>query len=210
MNKEPFTKEEKKDDFFVQNEQEAPTGEQAEQVNIFPEGTQEPQQDPKAAQAELARIKTQQQFRVARMNLLLVAIFTVINVVAYFFSDFYLLFSANIPYLVTVFGDLFAMELGAPALTYLAAGASLVLTVPYFLGYFLSKKHYGWIVACLVYFALDTVVMLLFLLLLGGGVGSALLDVVFHAWVIYELFKGIRVGKAIKDFSPSGEDVSKG
>ena len=208
MNKEPFTKEEKKDDFFVQNEQEAPAAGEVEQVNIFPEGTQEPQQDSKAVQAELAKIKTQQQLRVARMNLLLVALFTVINVVAYFFSDFYLLFSANIPYLVTVLGDLLAMELGAPALTYLAVGASLALTVPYFLGYFLSKKHYGWIVACLVYFALDTVVMFLFLLI-GGGIGSALLDVVFHAWVIYELFKGIRAGKIMNDSSTLGEDVSK-
>lgn len=208
MSKEPCTKEEKKDDFFVQNEQEAPKAEETEQVNIFPEGTQEPQQDPKAVQAELDRIKTQQQFKVARMNLLLVALFTVINIVAYFFSDFYLLFSANIPYMITVFGDLIAMEIGAPALTYLSVGVSLVLTAPYFLGYFLSKKHYGWIVACLVYFALDTVAMLLFVLI-GGGIGSALLDVVFHAWVIYELFKGIRAGKAIKDASPVGEDVSE-
>ncbi len=187
-NNQPFSQEEKKDEFFVQSEQNAPTPDA---------GAPAQEAVPEAAAPDLALLKAHQQFKVARVNLLLVAVLTLLNVVLYFFSDFYMLFSANIPYLVTVFGDLLAMELALPVLTVMSVALSVVLTVPYFLGYFFSKKHHGWMIACLVYFSLDTVAMFLFLLVFGD-IGGALLDVVFHAWVIYELFKGIRAGKTVK------------
>lgn len=141
--------------------------------------------------------KARQQYKTARANLLLVAICTSLNVLLSFFSDWYLLFSANIPYLVTVFGNLLATETAAPVFLYAAIALSACLVAPYFLGYFLSEKHCGWMLACLVYFVLDTVAMLLILVLFGDH-GNALLDAVFHAWVLFELFLGLRCDKKCK------------
>lgn len=193
MKNNPFSEKEPNDDFFVQREQ--PTEEQTSPATDESGDAAAPALE---AVADNALERMRQQYKVARANLLLVAVCTALNIVLYFFSDIYLLFSANLPYVVTAFGDLLATETASPVLLYAAIALSAVFLMPYVLGYFLSKKHSGWMLACLVYFALDTVVMFL-VLARFGGLGSALLDAVFHAWVIYELFRGIRCGKALRD-----------
>ncbi len=198
MKRTPFSEQESNEGFFTQEEQNASPS--------SAEGTAET--SPSATAANVALEKMRQQYKVARANLLLVAICTSLNILLYFFSDLYLLFSANIPYLITVFGDLLATETAFPVLLYAAIVLSACAVAPYFLGYFLSRKHYGWLIACLVYFALDTVAMFS-VLLLFGGLGSALLDAVFHAWVIYELFRGIRCGKALKDADVPAADTAE-
>lgn len=199
MKHNPFSEQESNDDFFVQNEQ---TPQEPSVPAADTEGADAPPSVEVAV--DVALEKKRQQYKVARANLLLVAICTSLNILLYFFSDLYLLFSANIPYLVTVFGDLLATETAFPVFLYAAIALSACLVVPYFLGYFLSEKHLGWMIACLVYFVLDTVAMFS-VLLLFGGIGSALLDAVFHAWVIYELFRGIRCGKTLRSADATDE-----
>ena len=58
-----------------------------------------------------------------------------------------------------------------------------------------KKNNVGWLVAALVLFAIDTVSMFLFM----GIDVSMILDIVFHAWVIYYLIAGIVAHKKLKE-----------
>jgi hypothetical protein len=67
-------------------------------------------------------------------------------------------------------------------------GIAAVCLVLYLLAWFFSKNHrVGWLIFGLVFFALDTV----FLFLLGGIDVSMVIDYLFHAWVLFELSRGI-------------------
>ena len=130
----------------------------------------------------------------SRYNLLLVLIFTLINVVICATgSDTYFLFSATIPYVVTVFGVAFSIELAMPAFTYIGCAIAILLLVPYLLCWLFSKKKYGWLIGALVYFVLDTLFLFIFFLDV-----SMIIDYVFHAWVIFSLATGIANGKKLK------------
>ncbi len=136
-------------------------------------------------------------YGVARGNLLLTVILTVINIVlSALNASVYLLFSASIPYIIASVGSglmydrEFAAEMGAteemiPVIFTVLLIVGLVLTVPYFLCWLFSKKHYGWMIAALVLFSLDT------LFLLFNFDISLILDLLIHAWVLYYLIMGV-------------------
>lgn len=143
-------------------------------------------------------------YKNARGNLLLVVIFTVINaILAFAGSSSYFLFSAYLPYYSVIFGLVITGRLDADAdfqidekyLVYFVGFAVLVLGL-YLLFWLFSKKHYGWLIPALVFFALDT----LFLLRdsFGGFDFSLLMDVVFHVWVLISLALGISTGVRLK------------
>ena len=71
--------------------------------------------------------------------------------------------------------------------------ASIILLLPYLFCWLFSKKHPGWMVGALVYFAMDTA-LLLYLCVASGDFVSFLLDLLFHAWVFYYLIIGVRSG----------------
>ena len=145
-------------------------------------------------------------YRNSRLNLLLVVIFTTINM-AFLFLDAtsYFLFSAAVPYFLTYFGLYFGGKFPAEtyadvvpegyefvgygngvviALTVIAA----LIVVAYLLCWIFSKKNrVGWIIAALVMFSLDTIVMFV----LSGFSIENLLDILFHIWVLIDLILGI-------------------
>ena len=142
------------------------------------------------------RAAAERKFALARNSMIGLLLLSVINIVsALASSDYYFLFSAFVPYIIALFGVEFALEFGNTVLVVMGA-VSVALLVPYLLSWIFSKKKYGWLVVALVYFVLDTVCMLLFLLLFGDF--TSIIDIFFHAWVIYELVVGVKAGIALK------------
>lgn len=122
-------------------------------------------------------------YGIARSNLLLVILFTLINsVISFAHGNFYFLFSASIPYYVASFSAAWAyspedigLEPAANPTAILVIGAVIaaVLLVPYLL---------CWM------FSLDSVWLLLNFHI------SLILDILFHAYVLYYLIMGVRYG----------------
>ncbi len=140
------------------------------------------------------------QYGVARSNLLLMIILTAVNVVlAAFGSETMLLFSATVPYFVAVFG--FVSEIGALAVAGVVIAA--VILAVYLVCWIFSKKHYGWMIAALVLFVIDTLAMILIYITVGDF--SGILDIVIHIWVLYYLVVGITYGHKLKNLTPEEE-----
>jgi len=140
------------------------------------------------------RQMTQEKYNNARVNLLIMIIATVINVVLLFTSaDTMFLFSATIPYYAAIVGMAFETR---AALT-IGLGICAIIILIYFLCWILSKKAYGWLVGALVLFAVDTAALAY--LYISAEDASGIIDVVFHAWVLYYLIVGVANGKKLEN-----------
>lgn len=146
----------------------------------------------------------QKQIAGARYSLLLILIFTVINLVMlligvdeYLYGEGvrYFLFSASVPYNLTMFGISF--DLGIDTFTITALVISAVILGVYLLCWLLSKKKIGWLTVALVMFVLDTLA-LLGLSLWMETLTNDILDIVFHGWVIVELVQALAANKKLK------------
>ena len=149
------------------------------------------------------RDKLLSRFGTARSTLLSVVLFTAVNIVLLITNaNTYFLFSAFIPYVIADYGMYFCGKY--PAEYYegdlseyqfldnsFLIGALVVAAVIlalYLLSWLLSKKpRVGWLIFGLVFFALDTVLMLL----MGGEAFTTVLDIVFHGCVLFSLISGI-------------------
>ncbi len=145
----------------------------------------------------------------SRNNILLVVVFTLINSILLFTgSSTYFLFSAAIPYYLTLYGLLYTGRMPADwyegwddfvpdpdivLVVYLAI--AIIAVALYALCWFMAKKKgSGWLVAALVMIIIDTAGMFYF----AGFSADMILDVVFHAWVIISLVSGISTAKKLK------------
>lgn len=147
------------------------------------------------------RQKLTSRYNSARHNILLVVAFTLVNSVLLFAGgDSYFLFSAAIPYYMTLFGLLYTGRMPAEwyegvefqpdpdVVLYIYLAIAVVIVAFYALCWFLSKKHgYGWLVAALLFFVADTFAMFYF----TGFTADMILDFVFHVWVLVSLCSGI-------------------
>jgi hypothetical protein len=139
----------------------------------------------------------------ARMNLLLAAIFTLINVVMILMGqDSYFLFSMSIPYVIAFCGALFCgtlpqeyyeqlfgyQRIFKPYMIYVFAAIAVAIILLYVICFIFSKKRVGFLVTALVLFSLDTAFMFLWY----GLNLSILLDILFHGWLIGSLIVGVR------------------
>lgn len=149
------------------------------------------------------RDKLLRRFGAARSTLLSVLLFTAVNIVLLVTNaNSYFLFSAFIPYAIMDYAMYFCGKY--PAEFYegdiseyyfldnsFLVGALVVVAIIlglYLLSWLLSKKpRVGWLIFGLVFFALDTVLMLL----MGGEAFHTVLDFIFHAWVLISLIGGI-------------------
>ena len=134
----------------------------------------------------------QQLYQAARGNLLLMLIFSAVNVsFAAFGVDIYFLFSDYLAYMLALTGRVF-LEYTDEGL-YLAVGlASAVLVlVPYLLCWIFSKKRRGWMIAALVLFAVDTGALVVDTLG-SDDVLYNLPDLLFHIWVLVYLVLGVK------------------
>ena len=149
------------------------------------------------------REETQRKYNNCRAELLVVLIFTIVNLFAATFADRYFLFSATIPMLLPLFSagitadpELMA-EMGlvaedTTALLIVSLVIGLILTLPYLFCWIFSKKRVGWMVAALVFFGIDC----LFLLVTFDV--TMIPDILIHAWVMFYLITGVKHGFKLK------------
>jgi hypothetical protein len=138
-----------------------------------------------------------------RSNLLLVLLFTVVNLFTVTFGNSYFLFSATFPVLfpatmAEIAADTaYLAEMGltaddTTALIVVGLVIGLIMTVPYLLCWIFSKKRPGWMVAALVFFSLDCLLLLTSLDL------SMIADILIHGWVMFYLITGVIHGFKLK------------
>ena len=161
----------------------------------------------------------ERKYKASRANLLLVVIATAINMFLIATgSDTYFLFSAFIPYFLTTIGMVqcgllppeyyeYPMEdyiFYDKSLFVALLIISIILTSLYLLAWFMSKKNrVGWLIFALVFFGLDTLGMLIF----NGIAADGIIDIVFHAWIIYYLVVGIIAHNKLKNYPYEDEPV---
>lgn len=149
-------------------------------------------------------------YNIARSNLLFAVIVTLVNIVLIACnSGIYFLFSVYIPYFTALIGamfhyypdevaDLIGTEITPDAATVffvVCLVVAVLLLVPYLLCWIFSKRHHGWMIAALVLFSLDS------LWLIVNFDISLIMDILFHAYVLYFLISGVRNGIQVKKAS---------
>ncbi len=172
----------------------------------------------KPAPGDLKALYTQK-YNISRGNLLLVVAITLINIVmADLGSDTYFLFSAILPYSLALFGALWTGKLpeeyytpdqwpentpfSPDSVLYSMVAVAVVILALYFVCWIFSKNlRSGWLIGATVLFGIDTLYMLL---IYGVGIDSVM-DILFHAWVLYYLISGIIYGNKLKKLPPEQE-----
>jgi hypothetical protein len=148
----------------------------------------------------------------SRYNLLAVLIFTAVNLLILVTGgDSYWLFSASVPYFLTMFGMIFdtpvyVQEFVVGTFTITALVISAVILAAYLVCWIFSKKHVGFLIAALVMFAVDTLAFLGMIFLLQFNIAENLLDIVFHAWVIISLSRGLAAYMKMKQMPEPVEE----
>ena len=152
------------------------------------------------AQPVTQRQKLEGRYASARHNILLVLLFTAVNIILLVAnSNTYFLFSAFVPYAIVdlamflcgkypaeIYGDLSEYEFFGTSVLVIAVVLAAVICGLYLLCWLLSKKgRVAWLIVALSLFVLDTLLMLL------NGIGAdSIIDVIFHGWVILSLSLG--------------------
>ncbi|MDD2362972.1 MAG: hypothetical protein PHH84_08485 [Oscillospiraceae bacterium] len=130
-------------------------------------------------------------FKKARSNLLLVIAFTTINsILTVFNSSFYLLFSASAPQLILQIARLFADESNSNTSLLIGLIMAFGIILIYFLCWYFTERKRAMMLAALILFSIDSLIFVI-MVLIGGFDISILIDVGFHAWVLYYLVLGV-------------------
>lgn len=152
-------------------------------------------------------------YRQARSNLLLMLVCTAVNLILPFVnSDLRFLFSASLPELLSsVAWALVDLEMPwfLPAMP---VAAIVLLMAAYVLCWLFSKCHGGWMVAALVLFSVDCVATLWIVAMSFVQAGSSEPDLfslgimlVFAAWVMYYLVRGVAAWSKMRKLPPCEE-----
>lgn len=143
-------------------------------------------------------------YRNARMNLLLMMLLTAVNVaLALLGEDTYYLFTNYLAYLLGVYAAAFYSISGDSAYIVVGIVLPLLVLLPYFLCWLLSKKRRGWMIAALVLFSLDTALLLLDAL--TDFAAANLLDIVIHGLMLFYLIRGVIHSRAALSEEPTPE-----
>lgn len=157
-------------------------------------------------------------YSAARSNLLFMILFSVVNILMLASnSGMYFLFSASVTYLLTDLGmalcGMYPDEYyeGIEGIFFLDKAVfvvlliiSLLILAIYMLCWIFSKKNRcGFLIAALVLFSIDTVIMLL-----NYGF-SSIIDLVFHIWMIVILSMGISAHYKLKKL-PAEDEMIEG
>ena len=136
-------------------------------------------------------------YKSARWDLLIVIIFTVLNIVMLFGgSETMMLFSATVPYYAVAMAYFANLQYGG--LEWFVTGSlilAFIILAAYLLCWFFSKKRCGWLIAALVLFCLDTLATVF---LYMGDFARGIMDFVIHGIVIWYLAMGVKAGKQLK------------
>ena len=141
------------------------------------------------------REEVEMKYKRSRYNLLLVAIVSIVNLFYMAFGERYFLFSARLPSILVELTLVTAPEEVTVAFAELLVPivVGVILSIPYLLCLFFSKKRPGWMVAALVFFGLDCIYLLTMYYLT-----DVIPDILFHAWVMFYLITGVINGFKLK------------
>lgn len=148
-----------------------------------------------SSNSALTRELCENKYKSARSNLLAVVLLSVVNLILlYTGSMTMMLFSASIPYYAAAFGYYSFFQ------PFMIAGAVIaaVFIVLYLLCWFFSKKHYGWMIAALVLFGVDTLFLAYLYIAVFKDI-SGMMDALFHVLVLYFLIIGVANGKKLSE-----------
>ena len=148
--------------------------------------------------ANFRQVQSDMKYKQAKGSLLAIILFSLVNLFAITFTDSYFLFSA---YFTQLFGYMAwaAAEEAVMGLAFVFIFIGALTLVPYLLCFIFAKKRYGWLIAALVMFSLDTLLLLIDSIgAFAAGDISYLLDLVFHAYALYALGSAIAAGKQAK------------
>lgn len=141
---------------------------------------------------------TSAKYKNARFSLLLVVIFSAVNLIM-LFSDSYILFSARIPLVIASVGIALREQALQDIYLVIALIISILCIFPYFLCWLFSKKRVGWMIAALILFSVDTIFLLIDApTFLAFGDFSIFIDIIAHGIIIFELAVGVKAGNALK------------
>ena len=134
-------------------------------------------------------------YKNARVSLLLIIIFSVVNLFSTVLAETYFLFSAYIPQLLISVGYYLSAETGLQLYTLVGGVMGFILIVPYFICWIFSKKHVGWMIGALAFFAVYSVIFLIdFIGLLAMGDYSMLIDLFIRVCALTSLILGVVYG----------------
>jgi len=147
-----------------------------------------------------------------RYSLMLILIFTVVNLAMVLLdADTYMLFSISVPYYLTMLGKGLdngfvdgAWDMNG-TFTITGLVIAMVILVIYLLCWLLSKKRSGWLTAALVLIILDTAALALFTFALYDNPAVNLMDFLLHAWMIWDLARGIGAASKLKKLPKEAE-----
>lgn len=136
-------------------------------------------------------------YKIARMNVMAILAFTLVSFVMYFASESYFLFSIFTSVLFVALGKEYHKESQTGAMVVCIAVAVIIVAV-FFVFWLLSKKHRWAIIVLLVLFSIDCV------LLLVNFSAQAILDIAFHAWMMYYFILGVKASANLQKHFPQG------
>jgi len=142
-----------------------------------------------------------QKFEKARNNLLAVILFTVVNLfLSAFNADLTFLFSATLPQFV--FAVVKAIDPDTGSNIFIIAGLiiAFITIIPYFIFWILARRARGLILAALIYFGMDSFLLIILVLDMESK-ASFLLEIVFHVWILYYLITGVTAWFKMRDVS---------
>lgn len=155
----------------------------------------------KNAQYLTPREAAQQTVKSARTDILLVVILTIVNIAMLIGGiDYFMLFSASVPYYAVCFPAL----MGEYELFVLGVILAVIIIIAYFLCWLLSKKRPQWLTVALVMFIVDTIGLIGFYILAQEI--SGIMDLLIHALVLYQLIRGIQAANKLKKM-PVGREL---
>ena len=131
----------------------------------------------------------------------------------------YFLFSAYVPYFLTDLGMMMSGQYPADFYTgeyadaavfgknffYVMLAVSIVILMVYLICWLFSKDmKVGWLIVALVFFCIDTVLMLF----IAGINMEMIVDILFHGWMIFDLVSAVIAVNKLKKL-PAEEEVTE-
>lgn len=146
-------------------------------------------------------------YKIARTNIMVFIIFTIVNMFM-LFADVYFLFSIYSSTSFFVAGVVWKEVYGNSFLVLGFAIGLLILAV-FFVFWLLSKKHRWAIIVLLVLFSLDSVLLIVDCIsAMKEGAFSLLVDIVFHALMMYYLVLGVKSSGELQKHFPQGVNLT--
>jgi len=140
-------------------------------------------------------------FEKSRNNLLLVVAFTVINLVLiYFEAGVNFLFSATIPQFILNVAKVVAGSTDENIFLIIGLVIAFLAVLSYFVFWLLARRARVLILVSLIFFCIDSL-LLVYLVFNDDFNFSVLMEIAFHAWILYYLITGVKAWYKLRGVS---------